>query len=354
MRVLITGACGFVGSRLAHELKQRWENIELIGLDNLGRRGSETNIAPLRGLGVQFVHGDVRNAEDLAELPRCDWVIDCAANPSVLAGVDGGAAQLVAHNLGGTLNLLEKCRRDAAGIVILSSSRVYAIDQLNAIPLVESETRLRVAPDRDLPAGFSPRGVAEGFSTAAPVSLYGASKLASEIMALEYGAAFGFPVWIDRCGVIAGAGQFGKIDQGIFSFWIYQWTLGRALSYIGFGGRGLQVRDLISPADLAALLEQQLRQPAAAAPRIVNVGGGNARAMSLRELSDFCLRAIGPAPPLTSAPATRRYDIPFFVTDSTLAESAWNWRAAEPIEQTLEGIVRYARDHRAELTAFAG
>ena len=58
-------------------------------------------------------------------------------------------------------------------------------------------------------------------------------------MALEYAAAFGFPLWIDRCGVIAGPGQFGRIDQGIFSYWIYQWQRGKPLSYIGFGGKGL-------------------------------------------------------------------------------------------------------------------
>jgi CDP-paratose 2-epimerase len=88
-----------------------------------------------------------------------------------------------------------------------------------------------------MPIGFSELGVSENFSTTAPISLYGATKLASEVMALEYATMFDFPLWIDRCGVIAGAGQFGKPDQGIFSFWIYQWLLGKPLKYIGFGGR---------------------------------------------------------------------------------------------------------------------
>ncbi len=352
MRILITGVCGFVGSQLAHELKRRFQDADLIGIDNLIRRGSETNIDSLKRLGCTFQHGDVRNAEDLAEIARCDWVIDCAANPSVLAGVDGGTGQLVAHNLGGTLNILEKCRRDGAGLLILSSSRVYSIDQLDAIPLVEQASRFVVGGDRALPAGFSARGVSESFSTAAPISLYGASKLASEVMALEYGAAFDFPVWIDRCGVIAGAGQFGKIDQGIFSFWIYQWMQRRPLSYIGFGGKGLQVRDLIAPRDLANLIELQLRKPNAPVPRVVNVGGGEARSMSLRELSDFCAREIGPALEPTAVPTTRRYDVPLFVTDSSLAEKSWGWAATESRDDTLLAIARWARDHKDLLIAF--
>jgi len=353
MRVLVTGVCGFVGRHVATDLKQAFNDLEVVGIDNLLRRGSETNIAPLKALGCQFVHGDVRAAEDLAELPRADWIIDCAANPSVLAGVSGGTNQLVSHNLTGTLNLLEKCRRDSAGFVILSSSRVYSIDALNAIPLVEQGARLVVDEARPTPDGASALGISEKFSTAAPVSLYGGTKLASEIVALEYAAAFGFPVWIDRCGVLAGPGQFGRIDQGIFAYWIYQWLLGRPLSYIGYGGGGLQVRDFLAPRDLTRLLEKQLRHPTAAVPRIVNVGGGASRSMSLRELSMFCQQALGPGPQVRSVAETRRYDIPYYVTDARLAEASWDWHPEETREQTLEAIARWAREHRSVIEALA-
>lgn len=353
MRLLVTGACGFVGRHVATDLKHAFADIEVIGIDNLIRRGSETNIAPLKALGCQVIHGDVRAAEDIAELPRCDWIIDCAANPSVLAGVTGGTGQLISHNLTGTLNLLEKCRRDGAGFVILSSSRVYSIEALNAIPLVEEEPRYVVDAARPAPAGSSVRGISEAFSTAAPVSLYGGTKLASEIIALEYAAAFGLPVRIDRCGVLAGPGQFGRIDQGIFAYWIYQWLLGRPLGYIGYGGRGLQVRDFLAPRDLTRLLEKQLRHPFAPAPRVVNVGGGPSRSMSLRELSMFCEQALGPGPAVRSVAETRRYDIPYYVTDAALAEKSWDWHPEETREQTLEAIARWAREHRAMIEALA-
>jgi CDP-paratose 2-epimerase len=353
MRVFITGICGFVGSHVATDLKKAFTDVEIVGLDNLIRRGSEINVAPLKAIGCQVIHGDVRVVDDLAEIPRCDWVIDCAANPSVLAGVEGGTSQLVGHNLTGTLNLLEKCRRDSAGFVILSSSRVYSIDALNAIPLVERGGRYVVDAARPAPAGFSEAGVSETFSTAAPVSLYGGTKLASEIMALEYASAFGFPLWIDRCGVIAGPGQFGRIDQGIFSYWIYQWLLGRPLSYIGYGGTGLQVRDFISPGDLTRLLEKQLRNPTANLPRVLNVGGGPERSMSLQELSAFCQSTLGAGPTVRSESATRRYDIPYFVTDARRAEQVWDWQPLEPRDETLESIARWTKDNPSFLQGLA-
>ena len=137
MRVLITGICGFVGSTLARGLREGWPDWEIVGLDNLVRAGSETNRLALRGLGVKFYHGDVRNPSDLEALPRCDWIIEAAANPSVLAGVDGktSSRQLIEHNLVGTINMLELQKAWQCGFTMLSTSRVYSIRALAAIPV---------------------------------------------------------------------------------------------------------------------------------------------------------------------------------------------------------------------------
>jgi CDP-paratose 2-epimerase len=352
MKLLVTGICGFAGSRLTAELKERISGLEIVGIDNLSRRGSEMNVAPLKRMGCRVIHGDIRLADDLNELPAVDWILDCAAIPTVLAGLAGGSAQLVGHNLTGTLNLLEKCRRDRAGLIILSSSRVYSIRALCALPLARGARRFDVDPGRPAPVGYSAAGISEAFSTEAPVSLYGATKLASEIMALEYGQAFGFPVRINRCGVIAGPGQFGRADQGVFSYWVYQWLQGKPLAYIGFGGEGLQVRDFLSPTDLARLIALQLEQPARDAPAILNVGGGRDRAFSLRELSDFCERALSIRREVGVRREDRPFDIPYYVTDSGAVARHWGWRPEEPAEGTLESIVRWARDHVAELASF--
>src|SRR5262249_61823649 len=117
-------------------------------------------------------------------------------------------------------------------------------------------------------AGFSSRGVSEDFSVAPPLSLYGSSKLTSEVLACEYAEAFGLPVLINRCGVLAGAGQFGKIDQGIFSFWIHSWRARRPLKYIGFEGTGFQVRDCLHASDLVPLLAKQIQKPNSESPRV--------------------------------------------------------------------------------------
>jgi CDP-paratose 2-epimerase len=343
MRLLLTGACGFVGSTLALAMKEGWPDWELIGLDNLSRPGSEMNRAVLRARGLRLFHGDLRNRSDLEGLPVCDWIIDAAANPSVLAGVDGQSSsrQLIEHNLIGTINLLELARAWRGGFIMLSTSRVYSIPELASIPVAAEGERF-VPRAKEAPiAGLGSQGVTEVFSTEPPLSLYGASKRASELLACEYGDAFGLPIFLNRCGVLAGAGQFGKIDQGIFSFWIRSWERKRPLKYIGFDGTGRQVRDCLHARDLVPLLAKQIQRPAANAPRLLNVGGGLARSASLRELSSWCEQRFGPAA-VTAQPETRRFDVPWLVLDSSRAEQTWGWRPQTSLETTWAEIADHA------------
>ena len=260
MRIFIAGICGFAGASLARWFQAAMEGARIFGIDNLSRPGAETNRGALAAEGIQVFHGDVRAPSDLEALPAADWIIDAAANPSVLAGVDGqtSSRQLIEHNLHGTLNLLEYAKRH--------QQRIYPAQQQPRLlhsaaeRAADADGRQRVRArclEGRLPAGISAAGIAEEFPVAAPVSLYGSTKLASEAMALEYGYAFDFPVWVNRCGVLAGAGQFGLIAQGIFSYWMHAHLARRPLRYIGFGGLGLQVRDAFHPNDLA--------QPAAVA-----------------------------------------------------------------------------------------
>jgi len=346
MKILITGAAGFVASRTARAVKEAFEDSSLCGIDNLSRKGSETNLSALEKLGCRFFKGDIGSEQEVATLPAVDWIIDCAANPSVLGGITTGSKQLVSDNLVGTLNLLEKCKRDQAGFLMISTSRVYSIGELRSIPFDESHP-MRLAPDltRPLPAGFGKDGISESFSTRSPLSLYGATKLASEIMALEYASAFDIPVLIDRCSNIAGPGQFGKVDQGIYSYWIYQWLLGRPLSYTGFGGKGKQVRDLLDVNDLAKLVCLQISSPRKDAPKVINVGGGIERAISLQDLSAFCGDVLGIEREVTRNPDTHKFDVPYFVADNSLAARAWGWRPEVKLAATLDSIVIWAKNN---------
>ena len=277
MRILISGICGFVGSTIAKTLLATGSTREICGFDNFIRPGSENNRAELKTLGVKLFHADLRAASDLETLPAVDWVIDAAANPSVLAGVDGrtSSRQLVEHNLTGTINLLEYCKVHKAGFILLSTSRVYSIAPLANLKVTAVNGAFVPDAGAALPAGLSPAGIDEMFSTLAPISLYGSTKLASEALTLEYGETFGFPVFINRCGVLAGAGQFGRADQGIFAYWINSWRQKRPLKYLGFGGHGHQVRDCLHPQDLVPLIEKQIvASKLSATDRIANLSRG--------------------------------------------------------------------------------
>lgn len=344
MRILITGICGFVGSRIALGLQQRIPGVRIAGVDSLIRPGTQTTRPQLATAGIAVRHGDVRCASDFETLGDCDWVIDAAANSSVLAGVDGrtSSRQLVEHNLIGTVNMLEFCKARGAGFVLLSTSRVYSVRELAALPLERSGNAF-TAGSGPWPAGASPAGIAESFSTAPPVSLYGATKLASEALALEYHDAFGMPVVVNRCGVIAGAGQFATAEQGIFSFWVGSWAARRPLTYLGFDGSGSQVRDALHPDDLADLLARQLRAGPAGAG-VWNVGGGPANAMSLAEMSRWCTERFG-AHDVAAGGTSRKWDVPWVVMDSRRAAGTFGWQPSTRIEDILDGIARHYVDH---------
>ena len=354
MKILVTGICGFVGSEVALQLREYSSvaDLQIIGVDNLSRNGSWRNRERLAEREIEVVHGDIRLATDLDAVGPVDWVIDAAANPSVLAGVDGKSSSrhLIDYNLMGTVNLLEYCKQHKAGFVLLSTSRVYSIPPLAGLQVEPSDQTFLPAGNQ-LPLGISASGISEGFSTTAPVSLYGATKLASEQLALEYGYTFDFPVWINRCGVMAGAGQFGKADQGIFAFWLHSWKEQRPLKYIGFGGQGHQVRDCLHPRDLVPLLLKQCAAGNGNRPPVVNVSGGIESAMSLARLSNWCAERWGRRD-VASDTTPRPFDLPWVVLDNSLAAETWGWKPTTSARQILTEIATFA-DSQSDWIGFS-
>ncbi len=350
MKILITGVCGFVGSVLARGLIDQWdvagEPLELIGLDNFSRPGSEVNRFELKKKGVKLFYGDIRQREDVESLPPVDWVIDAAANASVLAGVDGSVSsrQIMDYNLSSTLNILEYCKKHSAGFLLFSTSRVYSIHELASLPMIEMEDLFVLDSDGLEQKGVTSNGVSEDFPITPPISLYGVSKLASESIALEYGDCFDFPVWINRCGVLAGAGQFGRPDQGIFSYWINSYLRKAPLRYIGFGGTGKQVRDCFHPLDLVPLIKKQIYSNDPDIPRICNFGGGIKNVMSLKQISLWCKDRFGQHD-ISVDPQKRPFDIPWMVMDYSLAESTWGWSPQIELDAILAEISDHAQHH---------
>jgi CDP-paratose 2-epimerase len=340
VKILITGACGFAGSTITAGLLAAREGLAITGLDNLSRPGSELNRGPLARLGVKLRHLDIRSATDFEGLDPVDWVIDAAANPSVLAGAVGNVSsrQALEHNLLGTINLLEYCKGSGAGFILLSTSRVYSVGALERLK-TNVRTDAFCLASQKVP-GLTAKGINEEFSTEPPLSFYGVAKRASEQLAIEYASSFNFPVYINRCGVMAGAGQFGKPDQGIFSFWIHSYCGRKPLKYVGFNG--YQVRDCLHPRDLVPLLLKQMS--GSRGPAISNFSGGMRSAMSLRQLSRWCEQRFGPHR-IGNDPRRRPFDVPWLVLDPSLAESRWKWRPRTPLQTILEEIAAHAEAH---------
>jgi CDP-paratose 2-epimerase len=178
------------------------------------------------------------------------------------------------------------------------------------------------------------------------LSLYGSTKLASETLALEYGETFRLSIRIVRCGLLTGAGQFGRADQGVVAYWIHSWALGNQLRYIGFGGRGEQVRDCLHPKDLTQLLLTQMELPGTLPVdrALCNAGGGSQNTMSLQQLSEWCSSRYG-ARDVLSDSQDRPMDVPWLVLDSTRASEMWGWYPETPLEKILVEIADFADRH---------
>ena len=343
--VLVTGGAGFVGSNLAIKYKRRYPDLRVSVLDNLKRRGSELNIPRLRQARVEFVHGDIRNKEDFPEF-EVDLILECSAEPSVLAGYSGSPNYLLNTNLVGTLNCLEHARKQRADFIFLSTSRVYPIRALTSLHYTEAETRFVLADEQPYP-GASALGIAEDFPLEGSRSLYGATKLASELFVEEYGATFGLRTVINRCGVITGPWQMGKVDQGVFSLWMAQHYFKGALSYIGYGGAGKQVRDFLHVDDLFELLDLQTRELGRFDGHTFNIGGGLERSLSLLETTTLCEQITGHRITIHGQAETRMADVPLYITDHRKITASCGWKPSQGIEQTLSDIYEWIKDNEA-------
>jgi CDP-paratose 2-epimerase len=307
----------------------------------------------LREHGVEFIHGDIRRPEDLAEIPAFDLLLDCSAEPSVHAGASGSPAFVLHTNLTGTIHLLEAARVHGAAVLFLSTSRVYPIEAINALAVDESPTRFEWRPDQGVP-GLSEYGIAEDFSLDGPRSFYGTTKLASEYLLQEYHYACGTPALINRCGMLAGPWQMGKVDQGVFAFWLFHHHFGLPLSYIGYGGTGKQVRDLLHVDDLCELIELQLSDPDAWAGFKGNVGGGRDCSLSLLETTEICRELTGSEVPIEPVADQRPGDVPIYLSDCRRLLARTSWRPSRDARTVMEDIYAWTLSHEGSLERSLG
>lgn len=352
-KILITGGAGFIGSHLALGLKRDFPQASITALDNLKRRGSDFNLARLRAGGVAFVHGDVRSAADLNGLPAFDLMIECAAEPSVQAAVLNGPAYVLDTNLVGAMNAFEAARARQAPILFLSTSRVYPLGAINELAFYETESRFCWQPEQQVP-GWSAAGISEEFPSTGARSLYGASKLAAELILTEFHHQFGLPTIVNRCGIVCGPWQMAKADQGIVALWVARHAYGGNLQYLGFGGQGKQVRDLLHVEDLYRLIVAQLENMSAWDAAVYNIGGGAERSFSLCELTSWCEELTGHRALNGSREETSPWDVRIYVTDASRALRDFDWNPRWTVPAALESIHKWLRDQPGLLRDLLG
>ena len=344
--ILITGGAGFVGSALGLACRAAFPDSRVTALDNLRRRGSELNLPRLQAAGARFLHGDLRCPDDLdLDLdPAPGLILECAADPSVLA-----PASVIHSNLLGTYHCLEAARRWRADVLFLSTSRVYPVPLLNQLRFAESETRFHLLADQPL-AGASEHGISEEFPVHGGArSFYGMTKLASEMLLEEYAAVHGLRYLVNRCSVLTGPWQMGKLDQGVFALWMIAHYFRRPLSYIGFGGTGKQVRDFLHIDDLTDLVVAQICDFASYQGQCFNVGGGAGNSLSLVETTALCREITGNALPLGSVPEDRPNDVRIYITDARRLRERARWSPRREARQTLTDIYQWLRAEESRL-----
>jgi CDP-paratose 2-epimerase len=348
MKIVVTGGAGFVGSTLCLQLKAKYPSYEIVAFDNLKRRGSELNLADFQKQGIPFFHGDIRNNEDLLALGNFDVLVEASAEPSVTAGLDSDPTYVINNNLYGSINCFNACLKNKAKLIFLSTSRVYPISWIEDANFSENETRFSFDVNQST-KGISLKGISEDLSLEGARSFYGTTKLASELFIHEYAAFYGLKAVVTRFGVIAGPRQMGKTDQGVVTLWMAKHFWNQSLKYIGYGGTGKQVRDILHVDDLVELIDLQIHQIEKFEGKVYNVGGGLENSASLLEMTKICEKITGNTIIIASEKETRTADLRIFITDNSRIKSEIGWKPKKSIETVFQDIYDWIKANEKQL-----
>ena len=321
MKILITGGCGFVGSNLAIYFKNNRIGSQINSLDNLSRKGTLLNLQRLKKKKIKNFKIDISNNRAVKKLPRYDLIIDCCAEAAVEKSKKE-INKVFNTNLLGTFNILKKCEKDKSNIIFLSSSRVYSIEKLR-----------KLQKNKSL--------INEKFDTSGPKSIYGFCKYSSEHLIKEFSFIYGIKYIINRFGVISGPWQFGKQDQGFVSLWVWKHINKKRLSYIGFGGKGCQIRDVVHISDVCKLIALQIKKMGNIYNLTMNVGGGRKNAISLRSLTTICQKITLNKIKIYSKKSTSEYDIPYYITDNSRVNKIYKWKPQKIFLNIVQDVYKW-------------
>ncbi|MFN4915008.1 MAG: NAD-dependent epimerase/dehydratase family protein [Sphingomonadales bacterium] len=348
MNIVITGGAGFIGSSICIYLKRKYPNYTIIAFDNLKRRGSETNIDELRNYNIEFIHGDIRNKEDLDALNGFDVLIEASAEPSVLAGLDSDPTYIINNNLNGSVHCFNACLKHQAKLIFLSTSRVYPIEKIENARFIEEDTRFSFSEHQE-EIGISGKGISESLSLMGYRSFYGATKLASELLILEYAKFYELKAAITRFGVVSGPRQMGKTDQGVATLWMAKHYWKQPLKYIGYGGLGKQVRDILHVNDVLELIDIQIHDVEKFSGKVFNAGGGILNSVSLQEMTKICENITGNKINIENHPENRSADLRIYITDNTKIENEIGWKPKHSANSVFSDIFDWINENENHL-----
>ena len=330
MKVLITGGCGFVGTNLSLYLNSKGFIVH--SLDNLSRKGSKYNLTLLKKRKIKNFKINIENFKFIQKLPKYDLIIDCCAEAAVEVSRKN-IDKVINTNLIGTLNILKKIQKDNSKIIFLSTSRVFPISETNKF--LKSK---KIKSKLQIKKLFSEKDIIEG-----PKTIYGLTKLSSEMLIEEFSYAFNLKYIINRCGVISGPLQFGKQDQGFLSMWLWRHLNKIKINYQGFGGFGHQIRDILDIKDLCFLIKEQISKINKINNQTFNVGGSINNSISLVELTNYSMFATSNKTIIKKKLKTSNYDLRYYVTDNKKVYSKYKWRVKKGInliiKETLQSLV---------------
>jgi CDP-paratose 2-epimerase len=348
MKILVTGGAGFIGSSICLKLKEKYPEYSFTAFDNLKRRGSELNLVDFNKRGIGFIHGDIRSKEDLNSAGSFDLLIEASAEPSVLAGLDSDPTYIIENNLYGSVNCFNACLKNRAKLIFLSSSRVYPVERIENANIIEEETRFSFAGNQH-EKGISKLGISEELNIDGFRSFYGATKLSSELLIREYAEFCGLEAAITRFSVVAGPRQMGKTDQGVATLWMAKHFWNQSLKYIGYGGMGKQVRDILHIDDLVRLIDFQIHNTDKFKGRVFNAGGGLKSSVSLLEMTKICEEISGNKIKISGELLNRPADLKIYVTDNTKITQHTGWKPEVNIKDTFNEILLWLKENEKQL-----
>ena len=341
MKVLITGSSGLIGSEAISHFDA--QGAEVLGVDNnmradfFGPDGDTTwNLQRLQAAHPNFRHinADIRDRAGMLELferETPDVIIHCAAQPSH----DLAASRPFDDfdvNAGGTLNLLEATRRHCkeSAFVFMSTNKVYG-DAPNLLPLDELETRWEYARPEDF----------DGISEAMTIdqskhSLFGASKVAADVMVQEYGRYFDMPTVCFRGGCLTGPNHSGAELHGFLSYLVKSTVAGNAFRIFGYKGK--QVRDQIHSRDVLAAFDAFIHAPRPGA--VYNLGGGRANSASVLESIALVEARVGRTLDHSYVEQNREGDHICYISDLAKLRADYpGWDLTVSLDQIIDDVV---------------